>query len=206
MNVTIVHYCHGRLMKAYPSDFMEKYRKSEKVLIKRHTTWPEVCGHPTMQPYVIVECSLICCYNSLHSSGFSLSGRCWTCCRDLLLFSHNTISEVQHWCWWSNLAHNWCSSSSQRCWIRLRSGLSADQSSSCAPNWENHFLMELLCARDHCHVDRGNRQTQTVDTKLEEHSLKYHCSVRFPFFGTERPWPLLKDLFSCTLAQTKPCG
>ncbi len=45
--------------------------------------------------YVIPKpCSLTYGSNSLHSSDFSLSTRCWTCCRDLIPFSHKSISEV----------------------------------------------------------------------------------------------------------------
>ncbi len=46
-----------------------------------------------------------------------------------------------------------------------------------------HFLMELLRARRFRHVETG--QTQTVDTKLEEHcSLKYYCMVACRFSCT----------------------
>lgn len=56
------------------------------------------CIHTwTFQLYVIVEhlilksWSLICRCKSLGSAGFRLSTRCWTW--------HQSISEVQHWCW-----------------------------------------------------------------------------------------------------------
>lgn len=90
----------------------------------------------TTHPYVIIEhvirtpCSLMCCSNSLHSSGFSLTAE---------ICSHSATrasSELQHW---SGLAHSRCSSSSQRCRMERSSG----QSSCSTPNWEIHFLMEL---------------------------------------------------------------
>ena len=87
--------------------------------------------------YVIVEhlipkpWAIICCYNSLHSSGFRLSNRCWN------LLNHKSLSEVQHWCWWwSGLAHSRHSSSSQMCWMEFRSRLCEGQSSYAAPNWK----------------------------------------------------------------------
>lgn len=38
-----------------------------------HTTRPKVCGHLT----ILKPRTLMCCSNSLHTSGFRLSARCW---------------------------------------------------------------------------------------------------------------------------------
>ncbi len=61
----------------------------------------------------------MCCSNSLHSSGFRLS--CRPGCRDLLPFRLKSIERDQVWLEVGG------SSSSQRCWVGLRSGLAADQ-------------------------------------------------------------------------------
>lgn len=43
--------------------------------------------------------------------------------------------------------------------------------------WGQDFFVEPLCARGHCRVETGKRQTQTVDSELEGHyCLKYHCT------------------------------
>lgn len=91
------------------------------------------------------------------------------------------------------LARSCPSSSSQRCWLRSRSGLCADQSSSLTPDWEKHFFVELaLCSEGLCHVEAGKGQTQTVDTKFEEQFKISLCVValRFPLIwmeGNPRP-------------------
>lgn len=43
---------------------------------------------------IVTPWALPCCYNSLHSSGFRLSTRCWTCCRDSLPFRHKRASGM----------------------------------------------------------------------------------------------------------------
>ena len=58
------------------------------------------------------------------------------------------------------------SNSSQRCSIRLRSGLCAGQSSSSTPNSLIMSLWTLLCALVHSHVGTGRGHPQTVPTKL----------------------------------------
>lgn len=64
-----------------------------------YTTWPILCGHPT--PLTMCEHATTVLINlflnqPLHFNS-SLSGR-WTC-RDFLPFKHQSITEVQHWCW-----------------------------------------------------------------------------------------------------------
>ncbi len=104
--------------------------------------------------------------NKIYPPLFSLFSRCWTCC---ICPNSDTGASVTLML---VIRSGSQSSSSQRCWTWLRSGLCADQWSSSTPNWENHVFMELLCALAHRHVKTGKKQTQTVDTKLDVHS--YH--------------------------------
>ncbi len=68
-----------------------------------YTILPEVHGHPNFQNYVIDEHVLlktwasVCCANSLHSSGFSLSTRCWTCCWEPEHYWGQHWDEVARW-------------------------------------------------------------------------------------------------------------
>lgn len=95
----------------------------------------------TTHPYVIIEhviltpCSLMCCSNSFHSSGFSLTAE--ICSHSATRASVSSSTDAG----WSGLAHSRCSSSSQRCWMERSSG----QSSCSTPNWEIHFLWSSLC-------------------------------------------------------------
>lgn len=65
----------------------------------------------------------------------------------------------------SDLAHSQRSTSSQRCWMGLMSGLRAHQSSSSTPNWEKHFFVELAL----CHVEAEKKQTQYNFHRMLEH-------------------------------------
>lgn len=49
--------------------------------------------------------SLLCCYNSLFSSGKDLDSILECGCRDWCPFIHELISEVRDWCW---LEEVWC--------------------------------------------------------------------------------------------------
>lgn len=108
-------------------------------------------------PYVFAERviltsqALICSYNSLQSLGERISTRCWAACRDLLPFSHKSISEVR-----------------QRC---------SEQPGPDPPHQtgENRFFVELSCTRPalHCRMS----QTQTVTSKFKaRHCWKRHCT------------------------------
>ena len=64
--------------------------------------WPKVCGHLLILHLIpkswalIWSLSLLCCYNSLHSSGKAFHEMLEHCCGDLLPFSHKSIFEVRH--------------------------------------------------------------------------------------------------------------
>ncbi len=97
--------------------------------------------------------------NSLHSSDFSLSSRCWTCCRDLLhSYTRASVRSTDVDVGWSGLAHAWWG------W-----GQSSVQASQPLPHQtgKNIFLWRYFCAHGHCQDETGKGQTQTVDTKLE---------------------------------------
>ncbi len=127
-----------------------------------YTAWPKVCGQPKITPIwtVTVEhlipkpWALICCCTSLHSSGQALHKTLDPRCRDLLSFSHKSISEVGALMsdskgWLTVGAGN----SSQRCWMGLRSGLCAGQSSSSTPVRKS-FLMAWGSWHNCCHKER----------------------------------------------------
>lgn len=44
-------------------------------------------------------CVLICCFDSLHSSGKTVQQISKSGCRDFLPLSHKSISKDRHWCW-----------------------------------------------------------------------------------------------------------
>ena len=90
--------------------------------------------------------ALFCCYISLRSPEFQAFHQMFDPgCSDLLPFSHKSIYEVQHWCRVvSSLARSRCSGSSQRCWMALRPGFWAGQSSTSTPDWENQFFTDLV--------------------------------------------------------------
>ena len=77
----------------------------ELVSLRRYFWACSVSGHLLVEHLIpkswalIWSWSLVCCYNSLHSSGKDLHLILEHCCRDLLPFSHKSISEVGHWCW-----------------------------------------------------------------------------------------------------------
>lgn len=97
-------------------------------------------------------------------------------CRDLLHFSQKSISEVGHRCWAIRLESQY-STSTQSCWMGVRSGISASRSSSLTPNWEKPLLC-WLCVRRHCYVEITQDLLQTVATKSEaRYCLKYHLCV-----------------------------
>lgn len=78
----------------------------------------------------------------------------------------------------NGLAHM-CSSSSQRCWTGLGSGLCAGQSSSATLTGRAISLWTRLCAWRPCCVKTGKDLPQTVATKLEAYSsLEYHCMLQ----------------------------
>jgi hypothetical protein len=85
------------------------------------------------------------------------------------------------------LARSRCFNLSQRCSMRLRSGLCAGQLSSSTPISTNHFCMDLALCTGHCHVETGKGLPQTVATKLEvQNRLSlYSVALRFPFTGTK---------------------
>ena len=62
-------------------------------------------------------------------------------------FFQKHICEVTHWCW-TGRPLSLSSNSSQRCSIRLRSGLCAGQSSSSTPNPLIHVFMHLALCTD----------------------------------------------------------
>lgn len=49
-------------------------------------------------------------------------------------------------------------------------------------------LRRWLCAREHCQVETGKRQTQNITTKLAEISL-YVVALRVPFIGNKAHGP-----------------
>lgn len=63
---------------------------------------------------------------SIYNSGQAFSTFLEPGCGDIFPFSHKSLSNVWHWCVWL--------SSSQRCWMWLRSGICARPSSSSTPN------------------------------------------------------------------------
>jgi hypothetical protein len=73
--------------------------------VMKYTTWPTVCGHLLPEHLIpktralIWSWSPLCCYNSLQPFGKPFYEMLEHCCKDLLLFSHKSISEVRHWCW-----------------------------------------------------------------------------------------------------------
>ncbi len=113
-----------------------------------HDSWPKVCGHANNDTHVrLLEISFkttdinMKLYNSLHSSGKAFHKE--PGCRDLLPFVHKSISEVGHWRWAirPRSFRPCCSSSSQRCWMRFRSGICARQQT-----FPYQFFMDLpLC-------------------------------------------------------------
>ncbi len=71
------------------------------VLVMKYAIWPKCMWTPEHHSHVIVEhfiskpCALICCCNSLHSSGFRLSFPFlfWNLAAEI--FNHKSINEVQ---------------------------------------------------------------------------------------------------------------
>ncbi len=151
-----------------------------------------MCGHLNVIVDYLTpkQCSLMCCSNRLHSSGFSLSTRCWT----EGICSHSdirSVSEVQHWYWviWSPAQFMFQFSSSQRCWMGLRSGLYADQSSSSTPNWEKPFLYgAALCTWALSCWNKKRQNTKCchkVESALLSKTSLYTVALSFAFFGTK---------------------
>lgn len=83
----------------------------------------------------------------------------------------------------------WCSSSSQRCSMRLRSGFSVRAGQVFPLLYGTGFV--------YCHVEMGKGQTQTVNTKLEEHNYPKIYATLSPGWFTSHSlspfsphWPL----------------
>ncbi len=79
-------------------EWTEKQKQS-KIYYKHYLK--KVCGLPHITPTCDCWASnpLIRCYNSLHSSVKALYKSLEPGCRDLLPFSHQSISELRPWCW-----------------------------------------------------------------------------------------------------------
>ena len=91
------------------------------------------------------------------------------------------------------LALSLCSNSSQRCSIRLRSGLCAGQSSSSTPNSLIHVFMDLaLCTgAQSCWNRRGASPNCSHKAgSLELSNISWYAEAfRLPFIGTKGPSP-----------------
>lgn len=104
------------------SEGQRQEQRREWTAETRSTLW-DALHHQVCSSYVIVEHvtpkphAVMCCHNSLHSSGFGLS----TGCRDYLPFSHKSINEVSGWIDWPTLPSLETNKSSTlndkiRCW------------------------------------------------------------------------------------------
>lgn len=84
------------------------------IKVRGRLNFPSICD--SMFIKVLLPQPPLCCFQSFQ---FNV----------LLPFRHQTISEVQQWCWWPSLANvGWG-------WGRDSVG----QSCSSTPNWEKHF-------------------------------------------------------------------
>ena len=107
---------------------------------------------------ILTPQAFICCLSSLQSSGFRLSTRGYILAAGICFHSATWTSVRSHTgvgCW--VLAQSQHSSSSQKCWVGLRSWLRAGQSRSFTPSWDKHCFMdlffELLRHKNCCHKD-----------------------------------------------------
>jgi len=135
-------------------------------------------SHSQIMGYNKWSWSPLCCNDSLHSSGTAFHEMLEHCCGDLFPFSHKSIREV-----------------GQRCWV-IRSGLQlvfqfitkvfdgVEARALCRPvkflhtDRQTISVWTSLCAREHCHGERGKGLPQTVATKLEEQNhLECHCML-----------------------------
>lgn len=89
------------------------------------------------------------------------------------------------------------SSSSQRCWVGLRSGLCVGQSSSSTPNTSNHDSWTLLCALSHSHagLKKGLPQFFSHNNgSIELPKMSWHAkALSFSFTGRGRAAQPLKN-------------
>lgn len=116
-----------------------------------YTTWTQICGHQNNGAICkIWTCHsrsrwLMCCFTSLHSSGFSLSTRFWNVAAGI--WSHSATRALvrsKSDIGWYGLVFEFI----LRCWVGLRSELCAGLSSFSTSNWENRFFMDLtLCTK-----------------------------------------------------------
>jgi hypothetical protein len=102
------------------------------------------------------------------------------CYWDLLSFSHNSISEVEHWCWTFRpglqLAFQ----------IILKVFHGVEVRALCRPVKFFHTdlrqtisLWTLLCAQGHCHTETAKGLPQTFAIMLEaQNHLECHCMLK----------------------------
>ncbi len=126
-------------------------------------------------------------------------------CRDLFPFSHESISEVQHW--WRVIRSGSQSSSSQRCWMGSRSGIS---------DKFFHTKLERPCLygsgfspRGHRHVKAGKGLPPNFCHKVRDallFGISLFTALRFTFDLKEGIQPKSIKKQPQTLNTQNACG